>query len=259
MASHKCFSEKFWLPYPGFREYNWGNKNKLGAYFEYWAANESSTTDWYRIWAGNSDSINLAWEAKTYGFSVRCFKDTERKPLNFDTKWGNIILTTETVRWWENIAALPIPSRANSTFLWWYTTSWYEEWTKVSVNYIPTESNSVTLYAKWECNEWYQETTDWISCISNTVTITYDATSHSWTINWEATTWGTVAYNATIALPTTGTTNIVSQKDWYQFIWWTDELWWTEPIAGEQTITEDVTYYPIFKKAPVQYRAVFSW
>ena len=239
-----CFSARLWLPFAGYLDWRNTLKDK-GTHASYRSSNQRDVNNKpYRLKLSNMKT-DADWN-NGHGLPVRCFKNTERKALNFESKWGDINnAPTETVRWWEETSSLPTPTRSNSTFTWWYMTSWYEEGTRVSVNYVPTESDSVTLYAKWECDGWYIESEDWTSCINNIAIITYNAQAHSWTINSQPTSWEYVEYDTVVTLPTK---NIVSLKSWYNFIWWTTTLNWTEKISNTYTVTGNVTFYPIFKK-----------
>ena len=238
------------LPYAGVRS-DYG-----ASVFDVWstARYQSSTpsvyggTYWSSVLNFTSDTIQWSdikswrWTAS----SVRCFKNTEKKVLRFESKWGTELESIQSVRWWETVTILPQPSRWNSIFLWWYTTSWYEEGTEVTTTYINTEDEELTLYAKWECEEWYEESLDWRSCLIIWHDITYDAWSHSWTVDGESVITQRMSYWTEIAL-TWANAKQAESDNWYDFIWWTTELWGTETIDS-YTVKGDMTFYAVFKK-----------
>ena len=69
-----------------------------------------------------------------------------------------ILIEWWVVKGWEyQESPLPEPVKSWYAFAWWYTTSWFDNWTMV--NTWPTSSDdntgSVTLYAKYdECTWW---------------------------------------------------------------------------------------------------------
>ncbi len=163
----------------------------------------------------------------------------------FDANWGEWTMAQDTATYGRNYTIKNSNfTREWSTFSWWNTKtdkSWirYYSWETILWNL----TGNLTLYAQW---------------VLKTYTVTYDAASHSWTINNQPTSWVTAAYNTEITLPTSWTSNIVSQKSWYQFIWWTREKNWTTPIQWDTyLVTEDVTFYPIFKKEKVEKDVTF--
>ena len=89
--------------------------------------------------------------------SVRCFKNYNTWTIKFDSKGWNEINDVIAVNWWKNWEDLEEPERDNSIFLWWYTTSDFQEWTKIGKNINYKNEEEINLYAKWKCGEWYQE------------------------------------------------------------------------------------------------------
>ncbi len=88
--------------------------------------------------------------------SVRCFKDYNNWIIKFDSKWWNDIPDIETVNWWKDWENLDTPSREHSIFLWWYD----QDNIKIEKNINYKNENEINLYAKWECEVWYQEKGD---------------------------------------------------------------------------------------------------
>ena len=85
--------------------------------------------------------------------SARCFKNYNTWTIKFYTNGWDSIDDITAVNRREEWNDLPIPSRLNSNFLWWYNSN--EEKIENNINYKNVEQ--IQLFAKWECNEWYQE------------------------------------------------------------------------------------------------------
>ena len=85
--------------------------------------------------------------------SVRCFKDYSVWTIKFNSNGWNNVTDMETVNWredWENLA---IPTKDHSVFLWWYN----QNDVKIEKNVNYKNEEEISLYAKWECEQWYQE------------------------------------------------------------------------------------------------------
>lgn len=103
------------------------------------------------------DVKNLSdWEK----VSVRCFKDYNTWTIKFDSKGWNEISDVVAVNWREHGKDLEIPVKDYSTFLWWYTTLDYQEWSKLEKNINYRNEEEILLYARWECEQWYQNNGD---------------------------------------------------------------------------------------------------
>ena len=90
--------------------------------------------------------------------SVRCFKDYNTWTIKFNTNgWWDGIDDIIAVNWREEWEDLQVPERDNSIFSWWFTTSGFQEWTKLEKNINYKNEEEINLYAKWKCVEWYQE------------------------------------------------------------------------------------------------------
>ena len=85
--------------------------------------------------------------------SARCFKDYNIWTIKFYTNGWDSIDDITAVNRREEWNDLPIPNRSNSNFLWWYNSN--EERIENNINYKNVEE--IQLFAKWECNEWYQK------------------------------------------------------------------------------------------------------
>lgn len=104
----------------------------------------------------NSDIVigNLnEWEK----VSARCFKNYNTWTVKFYTNGWNSIDDIIAENWWEEWEDLEVPERDNSIFLWRYTTSNFQEWTKTEKNINYKNEGEINLYARWECKQWYQE------------------------------------------------------------------------------------------------------
>ena len=247
------------LPYAGSRQDITAKVNiwSYGCYRSS-APSQYGWTYWgYPLEFSSGDTI-VWWEVKTWRgqwYSVRCFKNTEKRALSFESKWGTEIASTQTVRWWETISNLPSPTRSNSTFSGWYMTPWYEEWTKVSVNYIWTWSGPVTLYAKWECKEWYVEADNGNACIKKAHTVTITSNNEDF---WSVTSGLVVAQEWVSIITSWNELTIWSEKvlaivTWntqqysYQFSWWNNTCGnvLTSDCSIEAEFTRSINSYTI--------------
>jgi hypothetical protein len=169
------FRKTLKLPIAGYIDYQgWYYNNDpyypLGAY---WASTNN--------WGGSSQLLHLesssasVYEFNTsYATSVRCFKNSATNliletngadSMMWDTGTEELSESTIYITWWvskrwdtDDIWTLPEPVKSWHGFMWWYTTSWFEAWTKVTTNALlaPDGWDTVTVYAKWkECGEWY--------------------------------------------------------------------------------------------------------
>ena len=113
------------------------------------------TKNWNEImYAKISDSdIEIKSLNEWEKVSARCFKDYNIWTIKFYTNGWDSIDDITAVNRREEWNDLPIPSRLNSNFLWWYNSN--EEKIENNVNYKNVEQ--IQLFAKWECKEWYQE------------------------------------------------------------------------------------------------------
>ena len=234
-----CFSARLWLPFAG--NLDWNTLKGKGTSVSYRSSNQKNpNNDPYKL---QLSDMQTNTQSNGYGHPVRCFKNTERKALNFESKWGEITnAPTETVRWWETTTALPTPTRDNSIFSGWYTTPWYVEGTKVTENYIWTEANSVTLYAKWECDEWYEEVDN--ICLRIWYNVTYNSTVNGWTTDVQ------IERVESWEHPT------LSAYTWYKegwiFVWWNTNSWATTSLdSNDITVTWPITLYAVYKQEAV--------
>ncbi len=123
----------------------------------YYLAKDWDETKYVKISESDMVIENISeWEK----VSARCFKDYNVWTIKFNTNgWNEIDDITAVNRWeeWENFQ---VPERSNSIFSWWYTTSNFQEWTKLEKNINYKNEEEINLYAKRECEEWYQEWDD---------------------------------------------------------------------------------------------------
>ena len=140
----------------------------------YLAANPNwSNMNWalylYKNW-GNELSFG---SEPYYKDSVRCFKDFPIKDIVFHTNsWTEILTSYQTARNWTfEDQDLPIPSKENMDFQWWYTTEDFKEDSRVLTTYIYSTGNnsSIDLYAKRNCSYWYESEDNWETCVPYSV------------------------------------------------------------------------------------------
>ena len=156
------FRDDLLLPAAGLRDsssagvnyQNHTNPYNYGGY--YWSSSPANTS--------NSASFAFRFEesyfapisqwslSRTYGYSVRCFKNSQdTKTLTFDADNGedNVVYN---IRWWE-------PISKNYEFLperdWYRFLGWYDWDTKFDFSDSSYISENKVLKAKWEKFPWY--------------------------------------------------------------------------------------------------------
>ncbi len=223
---------------------------------------------WVFSWSFNIESLDL-WKLETidnYNFSwtqitwlvipdsvktIYSYSFVNNTKLRTVTFWKNVELISNQAFANSAITWVTIPASLTALWAWAFcldngTNTWTVVW-------ILSENSSMTAE-------------EVISAHRNVClivrekphTVTYDAASHSWTIGGNKTKEVIVNDNDIIQFTWDWAEIAVSERG-YQFIWWTNVLWWTEPLIEEQTITSDITFYPIFKKDSEQRTALFSW
>ncbi len=156
------FRDDLLLPAAGLRDsssagvnyQNHTNPYNYGGY--YWSSSPANTS--------NSASFAFRFEesyfapisqwslSRTYGYSVRCFKnsqDTKTLTLNANNGEENVVYN---IRWWE-------PISNNYEFLperdWYRFLGWYEWDTKFNFSDTTYITGNTVLEAKWEKFPWY--------------------------------------------------------------------------------------------------------
>ena len=188
-SKDQCVMSKLKLPRAG--NIKWDGSfepsGKTGLIGRYWSSSRYDDNYAYRYKVNTDWSLSQIWQQQqgedhyiyysSQWMSVRCFKNVSSKPIVYQLSWWvQIGYPTSTVVWWNDTAKtnLATPTRTGSEFKWWYLSSWYEEWTKVTTNMISdySNNNTVTLYSKWECKEWYEEADNGNACVKNEYTVT---------------------------------------------------------------------------------------
>ena len=116
----------------------------------YYLAKNSDEIMYAKISDSDIEIINLNEREKV---SVRCFKDYNQWTIKFHSNSWNNISDVETMNWREDWENLVTPTREHSIFLWWYN----QDNVKIEKNINYKNEEEINLYAKWECEEWYQE------------------------------------------------------------------------------------------------------
>ena len=240
----KQFSSDFLMPFAWYRNRD-TSVYTVGTYGYYWSSSPEESYSVNNVWFLKIIASNITLENssyRSYGHSVRCFKNTPNgKTLTLHANWGTWVVVG-VLSWWVAewkvmVNTLGKPSFWENTFMWWYTSSWFQVDTKVSTwDIIDADAH---LYAKWDCGDWYIRNLEG-ACVAS-YTITYDAT-----INWgivetsseEIEQWATITlwniYNPAI-------------KTWWIFVWWNTSSTAHEWLAS-YTVNSDTTLYAIFKK-----------
>ena len=178
--SWRQFSSDWLMPIAGDRIYSsyWGNEvYNISAYGFYRSSspvvNNAVRAYNFMLQASPQQEImSMVYpdseDNRSRGVSVRCVKNSPNTTtLTLHANWGNntvigvVSLGEEKVQ----VSTLWGLEKQWDTFEWWYTTSDFEEGTKVSTWDII--DRNAHLYAKWHCGEGYRLSHDWITCISN--------------------------------------------------------------------------------------------
>jgi uncharacterized repeat protein (TIGR02543 family) len=113
--------------------------------------------------------------------ALRCFKDSPNLTINFETNGGSTVSSLSNFKRW-NAQTLPttVPQRDHSTFVGWFSNpELTTPTTRTGSQYF---SENFTLYAKWECDDGYQQSADGKKCESATV-INFDASANKGEVN----------------------------------------------------------------------------
>ena len=118
----------------------------------YWASSAYSSL-WRDDLRFYSSYIYTSIDYPGYVFPVRCFKNTTDIDIIYNPNWWTIEWEyPESARWWEfQEIELPEPRLDRNVFKWWYTTSDFQEGSKVTNKILVRSSDeNVKLYADWE-------------------------------------------------------------------------------------------------------------
>ncbi len=155
------------LPSPWYT-YSSTSINGLGTSAWYWVVTPAWLNQIYEMFIYKNWWYTYEYASTPiYGMSIRCFKDFQRKEIVFHSNWWTEIVTLyETTSDRETPQKLPIPEKDYSVFEWRYTTSGFNENSRVLTTNIPVKSTwtTVELYAKWSCDFWYEISEDWQLC-----------------------------------------------------------------------------------------------
>lgn len=81
----------------------------------------------------------------SYGYPVRCFKNTDRYVLTFDAQGGTTPVTQYI--WWWSPYTTATSTRYGSVFSGRYLDTGY------STQFTGAVNQSMTVYAKWNCKD----------------------------------------------------------------------------------------------------------
>ena len=148
IAFRKAFQDAFYIPLAWFRNNDYQLTNQWSE-ARFWTStpDNNDSTKSRRFYVGNNvvDSINT--KERVYGYSVRCFQNTDDSDtvtLSFDTRWWS---TIQPILWpeWDSNFEPSTPTKEWDKFLWWYLDN------DLSVEYdmYSPINNDTTFYAKW--------------------------------------------------------------------------------------------------------------
>ena len=238
-AIQYCMPAVLGLPFAGLRLRSSAGVYYQGARGYYWSSSRFNANYAYYLNFGSTALSPQDNRYRAYGFSVRCFKNSPSLTLTFDSNGGSSVASQTNFKWWNPRSSKPAnPTRAKSTFKGWFLDdgTFTEEFTFSSTTYV---SESKTLHAKWECDEWYSMSEDGQKCESVPV-VTFNATANGGSTSRPIASfreWTTVhleEYTAT--------------KPGWDFVWWNTNQ--TAKTAMDNfVIWEDgVRLYAIFKR-----------
>ena len=145
-----CFPSKFWLPFANYLSKTsawWSYPDNYGYY---WTTTHNGWNYNFLLYFNSSEITTRYGDYSSRWASVRCFKDTYRKPLVFNTNWGNTITSPNIAykwfEWWEK---LPTPTKSWKIFAWRYRTPDFQGSPQTVNSFTEYESwGSINLYAK---------------------------------------------------------------------------------------------------------------
>ena len=226
----KIISSDLLLPFAGsYWNNGYHDANSNG---NYWASSKNSNLA-NILYLSNSDIYPEAGSPlESYWKTIRCVKDSTTHTLTIDYDgWKSAVIAIA----WEKITTLDSPIKEwGYVFSWWYDIAWnkIEKWDSIP--------SSHRLYAKWLCDTWYVEEDG--QC-KRSYTITYDKWKNKGIIEIEE----VEVISWSLIMLTWNWSKIATPKEWYEFIWWTDEENWTW-VIDSYTVTEDVILYAVFSK-----------
>ena len=159
----------------------------------------------------NSIAAKNTMTNKIQAYPLRCLKD-EIKRIEYETNWWYFEWTyLKTTSWiWSSSSNLPKPKKNEwpNKFAWRYTGIDFNDWNLVTTNKIKSDLDTITLYAKWECEDWTSMNEDGTQCIENVWKIDSN--------NWSNNLINTIKY-----VPENPFINM-----WYNFVWWNTQKDW---------------------------------
>ena len=209
LAFRKAFQDAFYISLAWFRNNDYQLTNQWSE-ARFWTStpDDNDSTKSRRFYVGNSvvDSINS--KERVYGYSVRCFQNTDNSDtvtLSFDTRWWSII---QPISWptGEGGFEPSTPTKQWDKFLWWYLDeNLSEPYDKSS----PISQNT-TFYAKWR---------------SDAVIYEDDATTYTDTLWNVFDMWSITITNWTDSITILdrnlwATDTKWEEAYWYHFQWW---------------------------------------
>ena len=160
------------LPPAGARKYNSVSYDNKGVYGDYLACTAYSNGA-YRMWFGKTVIVSNQNGNKSIWFPVRCFRNSQDKIIvTYHTNWWRLEYDYWELEKWEKLNNVPIPTRENYRFMWWFTDENFNEPFDPSADI----TGSFDLYADWRCWIGTTETEDWL-CIR-------DVTEYSVVLEW---------------------------------------------------------------------------
>ena len=175
-AIQYCMPAALGLPFAGSRYYSSSNVNSPGTYGLYWSSTAYSADGAYNLAFNSSSLYPQDGYGRSYGFSVRCYKNSPTLTLSFDSNWGTSVASQTNFRRWQARLSKPTnPTRTNSTFVGRFLDSnLTEAFTFSSTTYV---SEDTTLYAKWTCKDGYNLSADGQRCEWASI-VTFNATTN---------------------------------------------------------------------------------
>ena len=126
-----AFLDYFKLPLAGYRFYSSSNPSNVGRAGSYWLSSTAPTNAggynkaryFTTYLSQNSTYLRIGSNSRTYGFSVRCFRDVYEAPVvvytvSFDTGTGTITVDSQEIESGSTVSQ-PITQLTGYTAIWY--------------------------------------------------------------------------------------------------------------------------------------------
>ena len=151
------------MPMAGFRRYDDADVSDVGSFGFYWSSTPSNANYAYNLGFDSSDIYPQNYIYRSYGFSVRCFKNSPVIPTSNWTK----LYWTSIESWWIFWSSADWLISLSSDWITWITIADKNLWATTVWNSWDTLSETnCGKYYQWGNNYWFPRT--WTVTTSST-------------------------------------------------------------------------------------------